>query len=103
MAEVVRLLCDKCGSEEGVGAYRLSTPETGLNRAVALDLCPECAAPIEDLESLGKTVARPRRRSAPIRQGRGGETLRAKIHTQAELDEMEREESVRHDETPPKP
>lgn len=93
MAEVTRLVCDKCGSEENVGVYRLSTPDTGLKRALALDLCADCAEPLAALSKYGRTVNRPSPpvRSAP-RRGRQGAGRRPKIYSQEELDSLEETE-----------
>lgn len=91
MAEVIRLLCDKCGSEKDVGQYRLSTPRTGLNRTVALDLCAQCAEPIMALEQYGHvvSVARPATQSTKYKHARGA-PMRSKIYTQDELDALEK-------------
>ena len=89
MAEITTLVCDKCGSDEDVHTYRLSTPQTGPNRAVAADLCVTCAKPIHEIEAIGRTVSRSKRAVPRFAPGRGGETIRAKIYTQAELDEIE--------------
>lgn len=95
MAEVIRLLCDKCGAEEGVRPYRVSTPETGLTKAVALDLCDDCASPLLGLASTGRTVSTPKKRVAPQYQpGRGGEAIRARIYSQEEIDEIEEQEEA---------
>lgn len=91
MAEVVRLMCDKCESMEDVASYRLSTPTTGLNRAIALDLCRECARPLAEFEGLGRTVSTSRRTAPKYSPSRGGRPMRAKIYTQEELDELEEE------------
>lgn len=91
MAEVVRLVCDRCQSMDGVSSWRLSTPETGPTRALALDLCKSCAAPLEEFSTFGRAVSSPRRRTAPgFRPGRGGDPLRSKVYTQEELDEIEK-------------
>lgn len=87
MAEITKLVCDRCGSAEGVGVYRISTPETGERRAVGVDLCAACAVPIEEFAEVGRVVAR-EHAMAP-RRGSGGEALRAKIYTQEELDAIE--------------
>lgn len=93
MAEIIQLVCDKCGSMDGVGAYRLSTPETGLTRAQALDLCETCAAPLGEFEGMGRTVSRSKSPTVRYRPGRGGKRLRAKVLTQEEIDAIEREEN----------
>lgn len=98
MAEVVRLRCDSCGIEEGVRPYRLSTPETGLNRALALDLCDNCAEPLQRFEGMGRTVSR--RRTPEMRHVAAPEPLRARVYSQEELDHIEEEDSA-NDEKPP--
>lgn len=87
MAEVTRLVCDRCKAEEGVESYRISTPGTRLHRAMAVDLCKACAAPVEEIAALGRSVSRSDQ-IAP-RRGTGGEGLRAKIYTQEELDNLD--------------
>lgn len=94
MAEVLRLLCDKCGTEEGVEPYRLSTPNTGLNREIAVDLCPGCAEPLGAFEAMGRVVSRSKSRPPAPPRRQHGETIRAKIYTQEELDEIEEEEET---------
>lgn len=94
MAEVLRLICDRCGSEEEVEPYRLSTPSTGLSREVAFDLCPECAAPLIAFEAMGRTVSRSKSRPPAPPRRQHGEAIRAKIYTQEELDEIEEEEET---------
>ena len=89
MVEITKLVCDKCRSGEDVHAYHLSTPQTGPNRTVAVDLCVTCAKPIHEIEAIGRTVSRSKRAAPRFTPGRGGETIRAKIYTQAELDEIE--------------
>lgn len=89
MAEIIRLVCDKCESETEVGQYRLSTPETGLLKAKAFDLCADCAKPLHEFESMGRTVSRSKRATGRYRPGRGGEAIRSTIYTQEELDKIE--------------
>jgi hypothetical protein len=58
MARVTHLVCDKCGQQEGVASFTITTP----GGKARMDLCPKHAKPLTDLVgdnvSSGRTARR---------------------------------------------
>lgn len=84
MAKMTVLVCDKCGSQDGVETWQVVH---GLEKAV-LDLCGACSEPLAQLLTLAAEKA-PAGRSAP-RAPRAARAPRAKVTTLEEIEAMKK-------------